>query len=78
MIYTPEQFAQAVLKALETLNTPDVTKLSIQGVDRDTQKFAMKCSSIEVDDVEVLETVYENGRILKEYTFDVVRRNAAI
>jgi nicotinamide phosphoribosyltransferase len=91
----------------------------LQGVDRDTQKFAMKCSSIEVDDVqydvfkspitdkgkeskkgritlyknddgfftdlegrtdctEVLETVYENGRILKEYTFDEVRRNAAI
>ena len=30
MNYTPEQFTQAVLKALETLNTPDVTKLSIQ------------------------------------------------
>jgi hypothetical protein len=30
MNYTPEQFAQAVLKALETLNTPDVTKLPLQ------------------------------------------------
>ena len=27
---TPEQFAQAVLKALETLNTPDVSKLPLQ------------------------------------------------
>jgi|688.fasta_scaffold849409_2 hypothetical protein len=78
MNYTPEQFAQAVLKALESLNDTDLSKLLLQGVDRDTQKFAMKCSSIEVDDVEVLETVYENGRILKEYTFDEVRRNAAI
>jgi hypothetical protein len=30
MNYTPEQFTQAVLKALETLNTPDVTKLPLQ------------------------------------------------
>jgi hypothetical protein len=30
MKYTPEQFTQAVLKALETLNTPDVTKLPLQ------------------------------------------------
>ena len=30
MNYTPEQITQAVLKALETLNTPDVTKLPLQ------------------------------------------------
>jgi hypothetical protein len=30
MNYTPKQFAQAVLKALETLNTPDVSKLPLQ------------------------------------------------
>jgi hypothetical protein len=30
MNYTPEQFTQAVLKALETLNTPDVSKLPLQ------------------------------------------------
>lgn len=90
----------------------------LQGVDRDTQKFAMKCSSIVVNDeqrdvykspitdmgkeskkgrvtlykndegyitdlegrtdvVEVLETVFENGKIVKEYTFDEVRKNAS-
>ena len=90
----------------------------LQGVDRDTQKFAMKCSSIVVneeqrdvykspitdmgkeskkgritlykndegyftdlegrtDAVEVLETVFENGKIIKEYTFDEVRNNAS-
>jgi nicotinamide phosphoribosyltransferase len=91
----------------------------LQGVDRDTQKFAMKCSSIEVngqqrdvykspitdmgkeskkgrvtlyrndegyftdlegrtDAVEVLETVFENGEIVKDYTFDEVRYNASV
>lgn len=91
----------------------------LQGVDRDTQKFAMKCSSIVVNgeqqDVykspitdigkeskkgrvtlyknedgfftdlegrtdydEVLTTVYENGKIIKEYNFEEVRKNAAI
>lgn len=90
----------------------------LQGVDRDTQKFAMKCSSIVVngeqrdvykspitdmgkeskkgrvtlykndegyftdlegrtDAVEVLETVFENGKMVKEYTFDEVRKNAS-
>jgi hypothetical protein len=90
----------------------------LQSIDRDTQKFAMKCSSIEVngkqrdvykspitdmgkeskkgrvtlyrndegyftdlegrtDVVEVLETVFENGEIVKEYTFDEVRQNAS-
>jgi nicotinamide phosphoribosyltransferase len=90
----------------------------LQGVDRDTQKFAMKCSSVEVngqqrdvykspitdmgkeskkgrvtlyrndegyftdlegmtDAQEVLETVFENGEIVKEYTFDEVRQNAS-
>lgn len=90
----------------------------LQGVDRDTQKFAMKCSSITVngtqrdvfkspitdmgkeskkgrvtlyrndsgyftdlegntDAVEVLETVFENGEIIKEYTFDEIRDNAS-
>ena len=90
----------------------------LQGVDRDTQKFAMKCSSVQVEDemrdvykspitdmdkesmkgrvtlykndegyftdlegrtdaVEVLETVFENGKIIKEYTFDEVRKNAS-
>ena len=90
----------------------------LQGVDRDTQKFAMKCSSVQVEDemrdvykspitdmdkesmkgrvtlykndegyftdlegrtdaVEVLETVFENGKIIKEYTFDEVRNNAS-
>lgn len=91
----------------------------LQGVDRDTQKFAMKCSSITVngnqrdvfkspitdmgkeskkgrvtlyrndsgyftdlegntDAVEVLETVFENGEIIKEYTFDEIRDNASM
>lgn len=91
----------------------------LQGVDRDTQKFAMKCSSITVngtqrdvfkspitdmgkeskkgrvtlyrndsgyftdlegntDAVEVLETVFENGEIIKEYTFDEIRNNASM
>lgn len=90
----------------------------LQGVDRDTQKFAMKCSSVQVEDemrdvykspitdmgkesmkgrvtlykndegyftdlegrtdvVEVLETVFENGKMVKEYTFDEVRKNAS-
>lgn len=90
----------------------------LQGVDRDTQKFAMKCSSIQVngelrdvfkspitdmgkeskkgritlykneegyftdlegrtDATEVLETVFENGKLIKEYTFDEVRKNAS-
>ena len=91
----------------------------LQGVDRDTQKFAMKCSSIVVDDieygvfkapitdmgkeskkgritlykndegyftdlegrtdcVEVLQTVFENGKLVKDYTFDEVRKNASM
>jgi nicotinamide phosphoribosyltransferase len=91
----------------------------LQSIDRDTQKFAMKCSSIQVDgeirDVfkspitdmgkeskkgritlyqneegyftdlegrtdatEVLETVFENGKLIKEYTFDEVRKNASV
>ena len=91
----------------------------LQGVDRDTQKFAMKCSSIVVngeqrdvfkspitdmgkeskkgritlyqndegyytdlegrtDATEVLETVFENGKLIKEYTFDEVRKNASV
>jgi nicotinamide phosphoribosyltransferase len=91
----------------------------LQSIDRDTQKFAMKCSSIEVkgeqrdvykspitdmgkeskkgrvtlyrndegyftdlegrtDAEEVLETVFENGEIIKEYTFDEVRYNASV
>jgi nicotinamide phosphoribosyltransferase len=91
----------------------------LQSIDRDTQKFAMKCSSIEVngeqrdvykspitdmgkeskkgrvtlyrndegyftdlegrtDAEEVLETVFENGEIVKEYTFDEVRQNASV
>ena len=90
----------------------------LQSIDRDTQKFAMKCSSIEVegeirdvfkspitdmgkeskkgritlyrndegyftdlegrtDATEVLETVFENGKLIKEYTFDEVRKNAS-
>lgn len=89
----------------------------LQGVDRDTQKFAMKCSAVRVNgewrdvykqpvtdwgkeskkgrvtlyknengfftDVEgssdsqpVLETVFENGEIVKNYTFDEIRANA--
>mgnify|MGYP007100056111 CR=1 FL=1 len=91
----------------------------LQSIDRDTQKFAMKCSSIKVngqhrdvykspitdmgkeskkgrvtlyrndegyftdlegrtDAAEVLETVFENGEIVKEYTFDEVRYNASV
>lgn len=91
----------------------------LQSIDRDTQKFAMKCSSIQVngeyrdvykspitdmgkeskkgrvtlyqnsngyftdlegrtDAQEVLETVFENGEIIKEYTFDEVRQNASV
>ena len=89
----------------------------LQGVDRDTQKFAMKCSSIVVNgeardvfkqpitdmgkeskkgrvtlyqnedgfftdvegasDNEVLETVFENGKIIKEYSFDEIRERAS-
>lgn len=91
----------------------------LQSIDRDTQKFAMKCSSIKVNDeirdvfkspitdmgkeskkgritlyqnqegyftdlegrtdaIEVLETVFENGELVKEYTFDEVRKNASV
>lgn len=91
----------------------------LQGVDRDTQKFAMKCSYIRVngidrdvfkspitdmgkeskkgrvtlyqndegyftdiegrtDATEVLEVVFENGKIVKEYNFDEVRKNASV
>lgn len=91
----------------------------LQSIDRDTQKFAMKCSSVQVngeyrdvykspitdmgkeskkgrvtlyqnsngyftdlegrtDAQEVLETVFENGKIIKNYTFDEVRRNASV
>lgn len=91
----------------------------LQKVDRDTQKWAMKCSSIQVDgewrDVfkdpiddkgksskrgrltlykpnsmfytaveksennehEVLTTVFENGKLITEYTFDEIRERAA-
>lgn len=90
----------------------------LQKVDRDTQKFALKCSSVTVDNVErdvykdpvgdsgktskkgrlalvetdagiktvraseingyedKLETVFRNGFILKDYSFDEIRRNA--
>ncbi len=91
----------------------------LQGVDRDTQKFAMKCSSIVVDgaprdvykqpitdmgkeskkgrvtlyrdetglftDVEgrtdvqeVLETVFLDGKLTKEYSFDEIRERAVV
>jgi len=91
----------------------------LQSIDRDTQKFAMKCSSIEVngeqrdvykspitdmgkeskkgrvtlyrndegyftdlegrtDAEEVLKTVFRDGEIVKEYTFDEVRQNASV
>ncbi len=91
----------------------------LQGITRDTQQFAMKCSSITVNGVnrdvfkkpitdmgkeskkgrvtlyrndtghftdiegntnavEVLETVFENGEIIKKYNFDEVRHNASI
>ena len=91
----------------------------LQGITRDTQKFAMKCSSITVnginrdvfkspitdmgkeskkgrvtlyrndngyftdiegnsDAVEALETVFENGEIIKEYNFDEVRCNSEV
>ena len=97
----------------------------LQGIDRDTQKFAMKCSAAEINGVWVdvqkdpitdsgkkskkgrvmlwvdedgnyessvglpgwtdkglgnwrpaLETVFENGKLVKEYTFDEVRANS--
>ena len=89
----------------------------LQGVDRDTQKFAMKCSAVRVngewrdvykqpvtdwgkeskkgrvtlykneegfftavegssDAQMVLEPVFENGEILKDYTFEEIRKNA--
>jgi nicotinamide phosphoribosyltransferase len=87
----------------------------LQQVDRDTQKFAMKCSAIRVNGewrhvfkdpvtdpgksskkgrvtlykehgryysgvedwpTPVLETVFENGKIVKEYTFEEVRKNS--
>lgn len=91
----------------------------LQQVDRDTLKFAMKCSAVRVNgewrDVykqpitdfgkeskkgrvtlyrnengfhtglegssnypEVLKTVYKNGKIIKEYSFDEIRKNASI
>lgn len=90
----------------------------LQKLDRDTQKFAFKCSSVmiqnEMRDVfkspitdngkqskrgrlklvksgdtfktvsqsesgeDVLQTVFENGEILRRYTFDEVKRNAAL
>lgn len=88
----------------------------LQQVNRDTQKFAMKCSSVKVNEKWVpvmkdpitdtgkrsksgrvtlyknrdgsffsgvedweksaLETVFENGKLLKEYSFDEIRRNS--
>ena len=97
----------------------------LQGIDRDTQKFAMKCSAAEINGVWVdvqkdpitdsgkkskkgrvmlwkdedgnyessvglpgwtdkgrggwrpaLKTVFENGKLVKEYTFDEVRQNS--
>jgi len=91
----------------------------LQAMDRDTQKWAMKCSSMQIDgewkdvykqpitdpgkdskrgrltlvqddymnyrtvreseigdQVEILETVFENGKIIKEYTFDEIRANS--
>lgn len=88
----------------------------LQGVTRDTQRWAMKCSAIRVNGVwrdvykdpitdrgkvskkgrvslfknekgeyysgredwvpSVLETVFENGKVVKTYTFDEVRKNA--
>jgi nicotinamide phosphoribosyltransferase len=91
----------------------------LQKLDRDTQKFAFKCSAAVVGGVErdvfkqpitdsgknskrgrlklvrmpeggfttvgadsdaadVLQTVFENGYLTKEYTFDDVKRNAAL
>lgn len=94
----------------------------LQKLNRDTQMFAFKCSSVVVDGVQrnvmkspigaewkrskfgrlmlirsasegkfmtveesvapqlgqsMLETVFENGEIVKEYTFDEVRKNAS-
>lgn len=71
----------------------------LQRLDRDTQKFAFKCSSIVVDgktqDVwkkpvtsdwkvskpgrfDVGPEVFRDGRVVKSYTFDEVRANAAL
>lgn len=89
----------------------------LQQIDRDTQKFAMKCSAIRVNGewrhvfkdpitdpnksskkgrvtlykengryysgvedwpTPVLETVFENGKLIKEYTFEEVRKNAIV
>ena len=58
------------------------------GVDRDAQKLAMKCHSLDegyftdlegrTNAVEVLETVFENGEITRTYTFEEVRANASV
>ena len=89
----------------------------LQQLDRDTQKWAMKCSAIRVNGewrhvfkdpvtdpgktskkgrvtlykdngkyhsgvedwpTPVLETVFENGKLIKEYTFEEVRKNAIV
>lgn len=113
-----------ILKALE-FNGYSVDNVAfgmggalLQHVNRDTLKFAMKCSAIATkdkfvevfkepktdpgkaskrgilrlvkddynnfrtvrahevgDQVEMLETVFENGKVVKEYTFDEVRKN---
>ena len=86
----------------------------LQNINRDTQKYAIKCSEATINGVampvfkqspgkhslkgrfkvkqspfdnapstvnedalgfNLLQTVFENGKILKEYTFDEVRRN---
>lgn len=71
----------------------------LQGINRDTLSFAMKCSAIKingewvdvfkdpVDDVEKrskagrqitadMETVFENGKLIKDYTFAEIRARA--
>ena len=111
--------AQEVVKSMYEVNAFGQGGKLLQSIDRDTQKLAMKCSSIEVngeqrdvyksliadmgkeskkgrvtlyrndegyftdlegrtDAEEVLETVFENGEIVKEYTFDEVRYNASV
>ena len=92
--------------------------LLVSGLDRDTQRFAFKCSSVTIDGVEsdvykspitggdktskrgrlkliktngvfqtvrttdpgenILQTVFENGHMVKEYNFSEIRENAKL
>ncbi|KAK2567185.1 hypothetical protein P5673_008993 [Acropora cervicornis] len=51
----------------------------LQKIDRDTQKCAYKCCFAVINDnPDLLQTVFEDGVLVKEYTFAEVRENAEI